>query len=314
MTTSPTTGHPVTALVAPSAWALTSAGSALTPDAAAQAIAEGITSVIHDAEVTLAAVPDGTQDVAALIPGERITLPTTDATGALTEATYTLHRETRTAYVDLASVAGDVDAGDRGDTFGLGVLIADAASRRAQRIYIAAGGGRCVDGGTGVLVALSATPVDAAGRVLRKGAAGLSDLADLDTAKINAAAAAMDYELAVDAPAPVDTSHPGLAHLCDVAGVDATTPGYGAAGALAVGLHWLSGIIHPAAPRVRVRAGSGLLAEHLGFTQEASAFDLVVCSADLGGDLPATAATKQDLWTAGAQAASDYLRISTVQG
>lgn len=96
-------------------------------------------SVIHDANVILAPMADGGEGTSSLFAGERITLPTTDAAGRLTEATYTFDAETETAYIDVAAATGLPAVKDHlvpltGDTYGTGVLVADAetAARAAS--------------------------------------------------------------------------------------------------------------------------------------------------------------------------------------
>ena len=56
---------------------------------AAQWLGEGVRSIIKDADIYLAPMGDGGEGTSELFAGERITLPTTDAAGRLTEASYT---------------------------------------------------------------------------------------------------------------------------------------------------------------------------------------------------------------------------------
>ena len=294
---------------------------------AAQFLGEGIRSVIRDAEVTLAPLPNGGAGTSELFVGQRVSLPTTDAAGQLTEASYTFDRATATAYVDAASVVGaPAGVGDKGDTYGVGVLVADAATRGARRVVLSLGDVVTVDGGTGILVALAVNPLNAAGFTLGKGAAALAGLEDFDTAKLNVAASALEWVLLADDMGGVDVSHPGLARLCEVTGVDPETPGYGAGGAIPVALHWLSALLHGNADKVRVVPGAEVVAGQIltaaGETvvglagvdkPEASGSRAVV--AELADLAELTAGRREEaLRAAGAQLAADYLRISTVQG
>ena len=77
-----------------------------TAEQAAQWLGEGVRSVIRDADITLAPMADGGEGTSSLFTGERITLPTTDAAGRLTEATYTYDAATETAYIDVAAASG----------------------------------------------------------------------------------------------------------------------------------------------------------------------------------------------------------------
>ena len=262
-----------------------------------QPIGEGIRSVLNDAEIAL-----------ATIAGERITLPTTTASGALTEASYIFDRDSATAFIDAsAALATDAPTGDNGDSYGLGVLVADAASRGARQFIVSLSGLTLLDGGAGVLVALGVPPLNAQGQMLPKGGAALADLDDFDTAKLNVPAAAADWIFVTDTEGGVDTTHPGMSRLIEFSGVDPTTSGMGAGGALPVALTWLSSVIHGSADHVRLVSREELIDANLivisGLPTSAFSATLVV-SADEGDDLAEQ----------GKQAAVDYLTISTVQG
>ena len=320
---------------------------------AAQFLGEGVRSVIRDADVTLAPLPNGGAGTSEIFAGQRVTLPTTDAAGQLTEAAYTFDQATATAYIDAASVVGaPAGVGDKGDTYGVGVLVADAATRGARRVVLSLGDVVTVDGGTGILVALAVNPLNTAGFTLGKGAAALESLADFDTAKLNVAAGALEWVLLADDMAGVDVSHPGLAQLCEITGVDPETPGYGAGGAIPVALHWLSALLHGSADHVHVVPGVEVVAQALDLPAHVAAHDFVItggpAAQSVAGqiltaageavvglvgvdkpDVPGTRAVAADLAdlaeltpgqreealrTAGAQLAADYLTISTVQG
>lgn len=330
-------------LVAPGRYGNTAA------DDAAQHLGGGFASVVRNAEITLAPMPDGGKGTSSLFAGERVTLPTTDAAGALTEATYTLDTDSATAYIDAAAVCGaPAGIGDSGDTYGVGVLIADAATRGAKRVVLALGDVETIDGGTGILVALGVNPLDKQGYSLPKGAAALTELNDFDTATVNITAGSMEWVLLTDDDAGVDSSHPGLARLAEVAGVDPSTAGYGAGGAIPLGLHWLSNTLHGSDEYVHVVSGSEVITQAFDLKAHIAGADLVitggttvdpaegvtsrvleaargtgtvvgVVARDLDGELDedivyATATNPAELREAGAAVASDYLKISTVQG
>lgn len=354
-------------------------GTATAPEAA-RLLGEGVRSVIRDADITLAPMADGGEGTAATFSGETVTLPTTDAAGRLTEASYVFDAAGKTAYIDVAAASGlpavaDNPVPTRGDTYGTGVLIADAQTRGAERIVLCLGGSATVDAGTGILVALGANPHSAQGLSLRKGGAALGDLAGIDTAQLNIPAAAVEWVLLTDVTAPV-TGPTGaayvfgpqkgatpeevalldaaLAHTCDILDVDPATPGYGAAGAIPVGIHWLSAMLHGTDAFVHVLPGAPVVADALGLPESISQADLVITGegafdeqsstgkvvgtiADLVAGTSATlavAAGRLDadpgdgviaaelgnggvdtqLFDAGARIAADYLRISTAQG
>lgn len=138
-------------------------GRASAQEAAAY-LGEGVRAVLPDAEITLAPMADGGEGTSAAFSGRTITLPTTDAAGRLTEASYRYDDASATAYIDVAAASGLPAVSDRpvpltGDTYGTGVLIADAQTRGARTITLALGGTATIDGGTGILVALGATPL-----------------------------------------------------------------------------------------------------------------------------------------------------------
>ncbi|WKD57423.1 Glycerate 2-kinase [Corynebacterium capitovis DSM 44611] len=290
-----------TVIVAPDAFK----GSA-TAEEAARWIGEGVRSIIQDAHITIVPMADGGEGTSSLFDGERITLPTTDAAGRLTEASYTFNREEATAYIDVAAATGlpavqdaleDHPVATTGDTYGTGVLIADAETRGARRIVLGLGGSATVDGGTGILVALGAHPLDSAGHPLNQGGAALVDLADFDTARVNIPAASMEWVLLADALVPatgkrgaarifgpqkgadandVELLDRALGHLCDVTGVDPQAAGYGAAGGVAIGLTWLSALMHGNTEHITVVSGARVVAEAAGMAELAQKASLVI--------------------------------------
>lgn len=256
-----------------------------TADQAARLLGEGVRSVIRDAQITLAPMADGGEGTAATFSGETITLPTTDAAGRLTEASYIF--DGSTAYIDIAAASGLPAVADNpvplaGDTYGTGVLIADAQTRGATRIVLCLGGSATTDAGTGILVALGATPMDEAGYSLRKGGGALGALASIDTAQLNIPAAAVEWVLLTDVTATVPEAatvyapqkgasaedvallESALTHAAETLGIDPQTPGFGAAGAVPVGIHWLSTMLHGTDSHVHVLPGAPLVADALG--------------------------------------------------
>lgn len=332
----PTDPRPINVLVAPSAVAGVNAAQA------AQTLGEGIRSVILDADISLAPISAGGQGTATLFAGEDITLPTTDAAGNLTEATYTFDSSSRTAYIDAADATGTTELSPgSADSYGIGVLAADAASRGAQRVVLALGDSVADDGGVGILVALGIHPLDSAGRTLPKGGQSLQQLADFDTAKLNVAGSAMEWVLITDTDGGLDSSAPGMTQLAEVTGVDPATPGMGAGKGLGMALTWISTVIHGSAEKVRLIPGTELIAEALDVSALAGQSSFIVTAGAtaaafaqavsedtvlgvVGSQAPESAATVvsaeltgdhgEALRTAGAQLAADYLTISTSQG
>lgn len=269
---------------------------------AATWLAEGVREVLTDAEITLAPMADGGEGTAEIFGGERITLPTTNAAGRLTDASYTFDAATATAYIDVAAASGLPSVADNpvpttGDTYGTGVLIADAVTRGATRITLGLGGSATTDGGTGILVALGAVPRNKEGYALRQGGADLVNLDNIDTALLNIPAAAVDWVLLTDVTVPatgprgaahvfgpqkgatpqeVELLDAGLSHLCEVLDVDGTTPGMGAAGGIGIGLTWLSTLMHGTTDHIHILPGAPLIARATGVEEMIPQADLVI--------------------------------------
>ena len=287
-----------TIVIAPDAFK----GTATTHDAAAY-LAKGIAEALPDAELVLVPMADGGEGTASCFDGTPVTLPTTDAAGRLTEATYMFNDgDVAEAYIDVAAASGLPAVADHpvpltGDTYGTGVLIADAVTRGAQRIILGLGGTATVDGGTGILVALGATPQDKAGHPLRPGGGSLTELAGFDTAQLNIPAAAVEWVLLTDVtnpatgpdgaaavfgpqkgatPEDITLLDAALAQLCDICEVDPTTPGFGAAGGLPIGITWLSTLMHGNHSHIHVLPGARMVAESVGLPELMQSADLVV--------------------------------------
>lgn len=217
---------------------------------AAAAIAGGLRAALPDATITTLPMADGGEGTAEILANaaalfgaevQTITLPTTDAVGRLTEASYYLAGEQ--ALIDVASATGLPAVADalnplHSDSYGTGVLIADAESRGAKQIVLCLGGSATIDGGMGILAALGAAAHDDRGYALPKGGAPLVRLASIDTAQLNIKAGALDYTLLADTRAiPVQAATMygpqkgaegeqvallagALLRLCEVTGVD----------------------------------------------------------------------------------------------
>lgn len=92
------------------------------------------------------------------------------------------------AFIEMAVVAG-LGSSDRtsqaalaATTYGVGELVLDAIASDAQTIYLGLGGSATNDGGAGFLQALGARLLDADGRDIPTGLAGLEKVASIDLA------------------------------------------------------------------------------------------------------------------------------------
>lgn len=273
-----------------------------TASEAADYIAQGILAALPDADVTSLPLADGGEGTAACFAGTTITLPTTDAAGRLTEASYIYNEDTCEAFIDVAAASGlpavqDNPVPTTGDTYGTGVLIADAVTRGARRVTLGLGGSATVDGGTGILVALGATAMNKEGHPLRQGGAALVDFDHFDTAQLNIPAASVEWILLADVNAPatgptgaaavfgpqkgasaedVEKLDRALATLCERCDIDPARPGFGAAGGLPIALTWLSTMLHGTEAAIRVLPGAQVVADAMGLAEEIAAADLVI--------------------------------------
>ncbi|WP_408930684.1 glycerate kinase [Corynebacterium axilliensis] len=285
-------------------------GTATAAEAAA-AIALGVRRALAgsfpDATVTTLPMADGGEGTAEVLasaavarrgtPGQTITLPTTDAVGRLTEASYVLVGDE--AFIDVAAATGlpaVADALDplHADSYGTGVLIADAEARGARRITLGLGGTASIDGGLGILAALGAAAHDSRGYALPKGGAPLVRLDHIDTAQLNMKAGMLDYTLVTDTRAvPVQAATMygpqkgaegeqiallagAMLQLCEVTGTDPEAPFMGAAGGVPIALSWLSRTLWGNEEHCEVVPGGRFVAEALRLPERVAEADLVI--------------------------------------
>ncbi|MCZ9308375.1 glycerate kinase [Corynebacterium uberis] len=271
-------------------------------DEAASWLAQGVRETLPHADIAEMPMADGGEGTAQLFDGAPITLPTTDAAGRLTEASYTFDAANQTAIIDIAAASGLPAVADHpvpmtGDTYGTGVLIADAHSRGAHTIVLGLGGSATIDGGTGILAALGATGLDRDGLPVRPGGGHVGRIDSFDTSALNIAAAAANFVLLTDVDAPATGPHgaaavfgpqkgatpaqvelldAALSHLCTTCDIDPTTPGYGAAGGIAIGLTWLSRLLHGTDEHIRLAPGAEVVAASHGLPAALEGADLAI--------------------------------------
>lgn len=143
---------------------------------AAEAIAAGWRRVSPDDDLVVLAMSDGgpgfIDAIAAAVPGRTVPLTVTGPLGGQVPAVVHLD-DAGTAYIESAQACGihlipTVDRDPRRTTtWGVGELIAAALGAGARRVVVGLGGSATCDGGAGLLGALGATAVDAAGEPVR---------------------------------------------------------------------------------------------------------------------------------------------------
>jgi glycerate kinase len=162
------------------------AGSLSAVDAAA-AVADGWRSVAPGDELVQRPLADGGPGfldvLSSALDGRRIPVPTVDPLGRSAPGSVLLVGHT--AYVESAQACGlHLLTEDERDpkvttSYGLGVLLVAAVESGAQEVVVGLGGSGTNDAGAGMLAALGAAPLDAAGYALPYGAAALTAAAAL---------------------------------------------------------------------------------------------------------------------------------------
>ncbi|NMO53067.1 glycerate kinase [Actinoplanes sp. TBRC 11911] len=239
--------------------------------------------------------PGFVEVLAEALDGRRIPVPTVDPLGRPVTGEVLLAGHT--AYVESAQACGlhllKPDERDPNVTtsYGLGLLVTAAVEAGAAEVVIGLGGSAVNDGGAGMLAALGAAPVDAAGYALPYGGSYLNSAVALSGAP-------RLREVSLVAATDVDNPLTGLygaskvygpqkgageedvfrldAALEVFAGVLETAfgvsdlqrqPGGGAAGGIGAALIALGG---------RVVSGIGLVTTQIGLEKELDAADLVI--------------------------------------
>jgi glycerate kinase len=280
----------VTVVIAPDSFK----GSAAA-DIAASAIARGWASVRPTDSLVLLPMADGgegTVDAFAMAFANSIRMPLT-VTGPddrPVEAEWLLLAD-GTGVVELANASGitllDPLRPFDAHTLGFGQLIAAALDHGVTRLLLGIGGSSSTDGGAGVLVALGARLLDAAGSDAPLGNRGLGLLSSIDLTNLRALPAGGAVVLsdvtnpllgelgaaAVFGPQKGATAEEipvldaNLARLAALLSAKASAPGAGAAGGTGFGL---------LAWGAEIAAGSAAVGEALGMPAAAASARLVI--------------------------------------
>jgi len=279
-------------------------GSISAVDATA-AVARGVHDVDPAIEVILRPMADGGEGTlaafAAAVGGVRRMLVTVmGPAGSVIEAVWLLLAPTAdapngTAVIDLASTSG-IELLDElrpwdADTTGFGQAIAAALDHGVSRLVLGIGSSASTDGGTGMLAALGAQFLDAAGQPIARGARGLADLSRVDLSALRrlsgdrpidvlvlsdvmnpligpkGAATVFGPQKGLTEPADIRALDAHLARLAQLLDVDPTTPRSGAAGGAGLALH---------AWGARLVSGAAEVAALINLDQEIAAADLVI--------------------------------------
>ncbi|MFF5452012.1 glycerate kinase [Streptomyces sp. NPDC012950] len=275
----------------------------LTAVEVAERVTTGLRRVVPDLEVETLPVADGGDGTvaAAVAAGfERHEVTVTGPLGEPVTAAFALRGTT--AVVEMAEASGLqlLPAGEfaplTATTYGSGELLRAALDAGATTVVFGVGGSATTDGGAGMLAALGARFLDAAGEPVGPGGASLADLATADLTGLDPRFAEVDLILASDVDNPltgpkgapavygpqkgatpddVRTLDAALAHFATVlekaigprAAEAALAPGAGGAGGIGYGALILGASFRP---------GIELMLEVLGFAPALERATLVI--------------------------------------
>ncbi|MFD7668296.1 glycerate kinase [Streptomyces sp. NPDC059788] len=183
----------------------------LTATEVARHVTAGLRRAVPGLAVESVPVADGGDGTvaAALAAGfTRHEVRVTGPVGAPVTATYALHAD-GTAVVEMAEASGlqHLPKGRfaplTATTYGTGELLRAALDAGAATIVLGVGGSATTDGGAGMLAALGARFLDAAGTPLAPGGGPLRDLATADLSGLDARLARAEVVLAGDVDNPL---------------------------------------------------------------------------------------------------------------
>ena len=276
----------------------------LSAQAVAEAIRAGFAAIFPDAAYCCVPVADGGEGtVDALVAatgGRRVTARVTGPLGEPLEAFYGLSGDGRTAVIEMAAASGlESVPRDRRNpllttTSGTGELIALALDSGARHLVIGMGGSATNDGGAGMVQALGASLLDAAGVAIGAGGAALAQLQRIDVSTLDPRLAECRIDAACDVdnplvgpqgasavfgpqkgatPAMVAQLDTSLARYAEIVrrdlGVDvADTPGAGAAGGMGAAMLAFFG--------ARLRPGIDIVIDAVGLERHIADADLVI--------------------------------------
>lgn len=170
-----------------------------------------------DAEIVGVPMADGGEGTvdAALSAGYRpVRLSVHGPVGGVVEATIAVDAASATAVIEMAAASGlgtlprnaeGQPAFDalRASSRGTGELIAGALDLGCRRIVLGVGGSANTDGGAGMLAALGARVLDAAGNAVPDGGGGLGELGSVDLGGLDSRLADVELILAADVTNPL---------------------------------------------------------------------------------------------------------------
>lgn len=181
----------------------------LTSREVAVALAEGVVSVLPEAECVLVPMADGgdgTVDALIAAGWQSKTVKAVNALGNPVQAQAA--RKDGTLAVELANVCGIAGLGEvrdpwRASTRGLGTAIRSLLDDDVEQVIVAVGGSASTDGGAGLLAGLGFALLDAVGSPVADGLAGLTSIEHIEAPDDMAALSALRWTALCDVDAPM---------------------------------------------------------------------------------------------------------------
>lgn len=182
----------------------------LSAAAAAEAIAAGFATVWPEAQLVRQGIADGGEGTLAVLIAQGADHQSTRVSGPLgdaVDAEWAMRGDL--ACIELAQAAGLMLAPPAQrdptttTTHGVGELMATGVAAGARRLLVALGGSATCDGGAGLLQALGARLLDAAGQPLPAGGGALAQLAGIDLQPVLARLAGIELIIASDVDNPL---------------------------------------------------------------------------------------------------------------
>ncbi|MGN0478009.1 MAG: glycerate kinase [Hominenteromicrobium sp.] len=269
---------------------------------AGQAVKTGVLRAFPQAETEICPLADGGEGTAAALTaglcGETVRVTVTGPLGAPISCAYGIVGDL--AVIEMAVAAGlTLVPPEKRDpmhttTYGVGEVIRDAVSRGCRRFILGIGGSATNDGGAGMLQALGFDLLDADGRPVPYGAAGLAKLRHISAENALPALEACTFRVACDVENPLCGENGCSAvygpqkgadaeSICVMDGwlreyaslaktvfpeSDAACPGSGAAGGMGFALRTFLG--------ASLESGVRIVMEETGLAEKIRAADVVV--------------------------------------
>lgn len=163
---------------------------------ASESISRGIHKILPKCRVENLPIADGgdgtLETILNNIGGSLIKCKVTDPLGKPIKADFGITKDRKTAFIEMATASGLklVQPQKRNPfittTYGTGELIKTALNRGVKKIIIGIGGSATVDGGVGIIQALSGRFLDKNGREIGRGGGALSNLLTIDLSRLDA--------------------------------------------------------------------------------------------------------------------------------